>query len=295
MRQILAALVLCLAGPVLTQAVLTRPAVAQIIESSPRPRPPLRVTADPLPVAEGGAEEVVVVTEAGLTRSPRPLPRPANLVAKISALAADKAAPGLDLGTDLAKADVDLAAVTPPSAKEKRRKKREAASMEGAVCGAPSIKGIEIAAITSNIDGCGVADAVQVTSVAGVQLSQAVTVECSVVQALDTWVKDVAQPAFDGKLSELRVAAHYICRSRNNKKGTKISEHGKGRAIDISAFVLTDGKMLSVSDDFTKTLRRIYKAACGTFRTTLGPGSDGYHEDHFHFDTAVRDGGAYCR
>jgi hypothetical protein len=42
-------------------------------------------------------------------------------------------------------------------------------------------------------------------------------------------------------------------------------------------------------------LRRIYKAACPYFRTTLGPGSDGYHEDHFHFDTSARSGGAYCR
>lgn len=105
----------------------------------------------------------------------------------------------------------------------------------------------------------------------------------------------MAQPAFDGRLSELQIAAHYVCRSRNNKKGAKISEHGKGRAIDISAFVLTDGRVLTVSDNYNRTLRRIYKAACGIFRTTLGPGSDGYHEDHFHFDTSARSGGAYCR
>jgi hypothetical protein len=42
-------------------------------------------------------------------------------------------------------------------------------------------------------------------------------------------------------------------------------------------------------------LRRIYKAGCSYFMTTLGPGSDGYHEDHFHFDTSARKGGAYCR
>jgi hypothetical protein len=108
-------------------------------------------------------------------------------------------------------------------------------------------------------------------------------------------VSDVAQPAFDGKLAELQIAAHYICRSRNNVKGAKISEHGKGRAVDISAFILTDGRVLTVSGNYNKTLRRIYKAACGFFKTTLGPGSDGYHEDHFHFDTSVRSGGAYCR
>lgn len=167
--------------------------------------------------------------------------------------------------------------------------------MEGAVCGVPTIKGEEIAPIQSKVAGCGVPEAVRVTSVAGVRLSQAATVDCSIATALNTWVQDVAQPAFDGRLSELQIAAHYICRSRNNVKGAKISEHGKGRAVDISAFILSDGKVLTVSDNFNRTLRKIYKAGCGIFKTTLGPGSDGYHEDHFHFDTSARSGGAYCR
>ncbi|NJS40402.1 MAG: extensin family protein, partial [Rhodobacteraceae bacterium] len=192
-------------------------------------------------------------------------------------------------------AEVDLAAVAPPSRKERRKKAREAASMEGAVCGVPAIKGEVIAPIQSKVGGCGVEDPVRVTSISGVRLSQAATVDCSIATALNTWVSDVAQPAFDGKLAELQIAAHYICRSRNNVKGAKISEHGKGRAIDISGFILTDGRLLTVSDNYNRTLRRIYKAACGIFKTTLGPGSDGYHEDHFHFDTSARSGGAYCR
>jgi hypothetical protein len=223
------------------------------------------------------------------------MPRPRALSDRIAALAAASSAPGLDLSTDQAGKEAELATSAPPTRKEKRRKKREAASMEGAVCGVASIKGEEIPPIGSKVSGCGVPEAVRVTSVAGVRLSQAATVDCSVATALNTWVEDVAQPAFDGKLSELRIAAHYICRSRNNVKGARISEHGKGRAVDISAFILTDGKVLTVSDNFNRTLRRIYKAACGIFKTTLGPGSDGYHEDHFHFDTSARSGGAYCR
>jgi len=230
-----------------------------------------------------------------MTRSLRPLRRPKELVARIVALPAGSNAPGLDLSGNAGGEGVDLAAVAPPSRKEKRKKKREAASMEGAVCGVPSIKGQEIAAIGSNIGGCGVPEAVAVTSVAGVRLSQTATVDCSVAKALNAWVDEVAQPAFDGKLFELRIAAHYICRSRNNIKGGKISEHGKGRAIDIAAFILTDGKVLTVRENYNKLLKRIYKAACPYFRTTLGPGSDGYHEDHFHFDTSARNSGAYCR
>jgi hypothetical protein len=43
-------------------------------------------------------------------------------------------------------------------------------------------------------------------------------------------------------------------------------------------------------------LRRIHAAGCGPFRTTLGPGSDGFHEDHLHYDIERRrGGGTYCR
>ncbi|MBL9048045.1 MAG: extensin family protein [Tabrizicola sp.] len=214
---------------------------------------------------------------------------------KIAALKAASNAPGLGLAAAQDDDDVDLGSVKPETRKERRKKKREQASMEGAVCGVPAIKGQEIAAIKSKVKGCGVPEAVAITSVAGVRLSQAATVDCSIAKALNSWVDEVAQPAFDGKLVELRIAAHYVCRSRNNVKGAKISEHGKGKAIDISAFILTNGQVLSVRENYNKLLRQIYKAACPYFKTTLGPGSDGYHEDHFHFDTSARDSGSYCR
>jgi hypothetical protein len=297
-RLALAAVFLCLAGSL----------AAQTVEKSPRPpeNPKLLVAPEAVapPVAAAPTAEAPIVDDeepaaGGMARSIRPVRRPAELAERIAALKAASNAPGLDLSTgqvtDQAGVEEDLAAVAPPTRKERRRKAREAASMEGAVCGVPAIKGEVIAPIQSKVGGCGVPEPVRVTSVAGVRLSQAATVDCSIATALNSWVSDVAQPAFDGKLAELQIAAHYICRSRNNVKGAKISEHGKGRAVDISAFILTDGRVLTVSDNYNKTLRRIYKAACGFFKTTLGPGSDGYHEDHFHFDTSARSGGAYCR
>lgn len=233
----------------------------------------------------------------GLARSLRPVARPRALVERIAALRAAPAETGLKLSSKPPAAEVELAsaALPPLTAREKRKKKREAASMQGAVCGVAAIKGEPIAPIGSNVGGCGVQEPVRVTSVAGVRLSQAATVDCSIAKALNSWVDDVAQPAFNGQLVELRIAAHYVCRGRNNQKGAKISEHGKGRAVDISAFVLSNGRVLSVAQNYDQLLRRIYKAGCGYFKTTLGPGSDGYHEDHFHFDTSARTGGAYCR
>jgi hypothetical protein len=284
---------------------LAQGALAQEIDRSPLPPANPRLVSGipdgPAPAEQGGVvAEAAVATEApvpedALERSLRPMARPAVLAERLAALRATSNAPGLDLSGMVPEDEVDLASVPPPSKKEERKKKRETASRKGSVCGVASIKGQEIAAIRSKVKGCGVADAVAVTSVAGVKLSQAATVDCSIARALNQWVDEVAQPAFDGRLVELQVAAHYSCRSRNNVKGAKISEHGKGRAIDISAFILSNGKVFTVARDYNKILRRIYKAGCGYFMTTLGPGSDGYHEDHFHFDTSARKGGAYCR
>lgn len=241
--------------------------------------------------------EGTVVAEVAdiIAVSPRPLRRPKGLTERIASLKAASNAPGLDLSPGTDGGEVDLASIAPPTRKERRKKKRELESMQGAVCGNPAIKGEEIAPITSNVSGCGVPEAVAVSSVAGVRLSQKVTVDCTIANALNSWVNDVAQPAFDGRLVELRIAAHYVCRSRNNIRGAKVSEHGKGKAVDIAAFILSDGQVLTVKEDFKKLLKRIYKSACPYFKTTLGPGSDGYHEDHFHFDTSARDSGSYCR
>lgn len=270
-----------------TDLAVTEP-VAAPVDPGKRPLRNPRYTAPTEEVAIAGVADSIAV-------SIRPIHRPKDLTDKIAALKAASNAPGLGLAAGKDEEDLDLATVKPETRKERRKKKREQASMEGAVCGVPAIKGQEISAIKSKVKGCGVPEAVAITSVAGVQLSQAATVDCTIAKALNSWVDEVAQPAFDGKLVELQIAAHYVCRSRNNIKGAKISEHGKGKAIDISAFVLTNGQVLSVRENYNKLLRRIYKAACPYFKTTLGPGSDGYHEDHFHFDTSARDSGSYCR
>lgn len=181
---------------------------------------------------------------------------------------------------------------------------RQVERERGALCGDPAIQGEYVGYVPGRIRGCGVKDAVEVRSVAGVALSQRAVMHCSTAKALKTWVERGAKPAVGntgGGIAELRVAAHYACRTRNNQPGAKISEHGKGRAIDISAVRLRDGTNLTVlggyySDYQGPILKRMYAAACGPFTTTLGPDSDRFHQDHFHFDTAKhRGGGRYCR
>ncbi len=263
--------------------------------SSPRPLPnPIYALPAPatLPDAAAAVAPDAAATlppETGLTTSLRPRLRPAGLEQMVAAIRKGK-----DQGLDLASLNTGDAAAAEPAPKGKKKKK-ETASKAGSVCGVNAIKGEKIAPIRSKVKGCGLPDGVRVTSVSGVHLSQAITVDCPTATALNRWVAEVVQPAFGGDLVELKIAAHYMCRTRNNKKGAKISEHGRGKAVDVAAFVLASGKAFTVAANYNKTLRRVHKAACGIFSTTLGPGSDGYHQDHIHLDTAGYRSGPYCR
>lgn len=178
-----------------------------------------------------------------------------------------------------------------------RRKKRK-----GSVCGDLDIQGEKIGGVAGKLNGCGVKDAVRVRSVSGVLLSRPATMDCKTARALNTWVKKGVKPAFRrrGPVVEMRVAAHYTCRTRNNQRGARISEHGKGKAIDISAFTMNDGEVITVlkgwgQGSVGRILRKVWKSACGPFGTVLGPRADRYHRDHFHMDTASYRSGPYCK
>ena len=179
----------------------------------------------------------------------------------------------------------------------KRRQRRK-----GSVCGDIDIQGEKVGAVPGKLNGCGVSNAVRVRSVAGVTLSQPSVMTCETAEALNSWVDKGLQPAFrrNNQVVSLRVAAHYSCRTRNNRPGARISEHGKGKAIDISGFTLASGETVSVlegwrASGYKKRLRKAWTAACRHFGTVLGPEADRYHRDHFHFDTASYRSGSYCR
>lgn len=173
----------------------------------------------------------------------------------------------------------------------------------GSLCGMRSIKGDRLKPIAGRISACGVAEPVRVTSVAGLRLSQAAIMDCPTAMALNAWAERGVKPAV-GRLGGgpvgLRVAAHYSCRTRNNQAGAKVSEHGKGHAIDISAIELANGQSLTVLQGWRSAqqgprLKAMHQAACGPFGTVLGPNSDRFHQDHFHLDTARYRSGTYCR
>jgi hypothetical protein len=233
---------------------------------------------------EGLDQAVVVkpvVVATGLLESIRPEARPVQKKRKV------KLQP---------EAEIIQAAVVTPA----KPGKTGVVGKKGSVCGDPAIKGQTLAPITSKVNGCGIADPVRITSVAGVKLSQTADVDCDTAIALKSWIENGLQPQFGkNEVVQLQVAGSYACRPRNNVRGNKVSEHGRGNAIDISGLVLADGQLLTVQGDFGhkglgQAMKAAHKAACGVFNTTLGPGSDGYHEDHMHFDVASGRG-PYCR
>lgn len=263
--------------PAAEPAVLVQPAApaAAVPGMRPRARP------EAVPAAFRAAP---AAPAAGALTSPRPAPRPRNLAARATPRAPKQApevvqlaaAPRIRPGDSL---------VTPRPGK-------------GGVCGDPAIQGAVLPPITGAVAGCGIANPVRVTAVDGVRLSVPATLDCDTARALRAWVTQGLRPAA-GKagVAEIRIAAHYACRPRNNVRGARISEHGRGKAIDIAGIRLGNGQMLSVLSDYRRSdlLKKVRRAACGIFGTTLGPGSDRFHADHFHFDTARHRNGPYCR
>jgi hypothetical protein len=116
-------------------------------------------------------------------------------------------------------------------------------------------------------------------------------------EALVHWVRDdLAETAAEHgmPLNGIDNYASYDCRGRNRVPGAKLSEHGKGNALDIRGLLVDGGRRVELTDRAVpKPLReRIKASVCSRFKTVLGPGSDGYHENHVHIDLAERRRGA---
>ncbi|MDK3017418.1 extensin-like domain-containing protein [Pseudodonghicola flavimaris] len=255
------------------------------------PRPPMRAGAVPAAPAPSSAP---MPSAAPASDRIRPAVRP---VSDQSLQAAARPAGLPFLGPERSPAPWSR-----PEGLSQKAMAKKRALRAGAICGDIGIQGEPVGRVPGRIAGCGIEDAVRVRSVAGVRLSQPAVVTCDVARSLKTWVERGVKPAFRrrGPVVELKVAAHYVCRTRNNQRGAKISEHGRGRAIDISGFTMMDGEVVTVLKGWGQgtTLRPLaqsLKAACGPFGTVLGPNSDGYHKDHFHMDVARYRSGPYCR
>ena len=155
---------------------------------------------------------------------------------------------------------------------------------------------------------CGGTDLVRLEAVtlpdnARVEISPPAVLRCDMAEAIVDWVRDDLAPLtasnHGSPLRSIRNFASYHCRPRNNIIGALVSEHGKGNALDIRSIALATGKSIDPTDvQVSKEYREGWrKSVCARFSTVLGPGSDGYHENHIHVDLMQRRSGfrAMCQ
>jgi hypothetical protein len=129
-----------------------------------------------------------------------------------------------------------------------------------------------------------------------VEISPTATLRCEMAEAIVDWVREdlVSRATVLGSvLAGIESFDSFECRGQNRIVGAKMSEHGRANALDIRAIRLKSGRVVrptdaGVSEDFRIAMRT---SVCARFTTVLGPGSDGYHEDHIHVDLAERHSG----
>ncbi|MBV8837054.1 MAG: extensin family protein, partial [Alphaproteobacteria bacterium] len=217
---------------------------------------------------------------------PLPRPRPHDLVAKPDAsIPLPPLRPSLPPAAE-APAKPEPTKPPPPSACQLRL---------------PEIAEVEALPPVIGANGCGIDDPVKMAAIRTadnrrIAVDPPATLRCTTAEAVASWVRDDIVPIAATLGAPLTAVANfdsYECRGRNRVAGAKISEHGKGNAIDIRALMLANGKHYELTDaQVDKPARERLKAsACARFTTVLGPGSDGYHENHIHVDLAQRHSG----
>jgi hypothetical protein len=212
---------------------------------------------------------------------PLPRPRPADApAARADQPAAEKPAPA---GADK---PVEQATPAPPQPSACRLALTEEIAI------APSIPDIH------GPGGCGGEDLVRLEAVVlpdkhRVQVKPAATLRCKMASAIADWIRaDMAPLAknLGSVIGDLDNFDSYDCRGRNGVAGAPLSEHGRANALDVRAFKLADGQSITLTDrTVSRDLREsVLHSMCARFTTVLGPGSDGYHEEHIHLDLMER-------
>ena len=152
--------------------------------------------------------------------------------------------------------------------------------------------------------GCSTLNSVRLDEVGGDKGALSVTnlgvVSCPLANSFAAWarfgVDRAARQILGSPLVRVETMGSYSCR---NVAGTnRLSAHSRAEAIDIAAFVLADGRRISVLSGWNASkqerefLRTVHESACKRFGTVLGPEYNAAHRDHFHLELG---NGSFCR
>lgn len=142
--------------------------------------------------------------------------------------------------------------------------------------------------------GCGYQGALEIASATPLAYNRAFVATCKLAAALAIWQQQVVEPAaeqrFGQPVARIEHWGTYACRNRNSRQGGPRSEHATANAIDVAAFWLADGTLVSVKNDWdgwgdkSAFLHQVHDGACRIFNGILGPDANAQHRDHFHLD-----------
>ena len=126
-------------------------------------------------------------------------------------------------------------------------------------------------------------------------------VTCPLARVFADWarfgVDRAARQELGVGLARIETFGSYAC--RNIGGSGRRSAHSTADAIDVSGFLLTDGRRITLARDWTeggaaeqRFLRLVHRSACRRFGTVLGPEYNAAHEDHFHLERSDTN---FCR
>lgn len=142
--------------------------------------------------------------------------------------------------------------------------------------------------------GCELKNVVRVTRAGDTSFSAPFLATCPLALGMayfeHHYLQAAAQETYGERVARIEHVGSYTCRNVNHRQDTALSQHASANAIDLTGFVLDDGKRIALArwDDAAspdaRFLRRVHEGACRSFDTTLGPGYNALHETHFHVD-----------
>ncbi|HVR49917.1 MAG TPA: extensin family protein [Pseudorhodoferax sp.] len=145
----------------------------------------------------------------------------------------------------------------------------------------------------NNADGCGLRDAIQVQRTS-LEIGRAFTLSCPAAASIALWERHVVQPQaqlhFGMPVRRMEHFGSYACRNIAGSGTGRRSEHATANALDVAAFVLQDGRRISLADHWNgggssaAFLHAVHRGACDFFKGVLGPDYNQAHHDHFHLD-----------
>lgn len=149
---------------------------------------------------------------------------------------------------------------------------------------------------------CGYNDALQLLDF-GIPTTNLTALSCPLASRFAAWVRHGVDPAarlaLGSPVARVETFGSYACRSMIGNGSGQISQHAFANAVDVGAFVLADGRRITVKAHWKnggqegRFLDLIHQSACKRFRTVLSPDYNAAHADHLHVDLGGR--GTYCR